>query len=67
MDSQKVGGLGSRGVKGGQGGTWKFPKLGPTHRLLSVGGRGVYLHMYITYVHTYVCFCDKKLDLDPPY
>ena len=24
----------------GWGGTWKFPKLGPTHRWLSVGGGG---------------------------
>ena len=53
-------GVGSRGIKGG---TWKFPKLGPTHRWLSVGGGDV-LHMYITYVWMYVHFCDKKLDLD---
>ena len=41
-----------RGGGGGWGGTWKFPKLGPTHRWLSVGV-GVYLCMYVTYV-TYV-------------
>ena len=35
-------GVGGWGVKGG---TWKFPKLGPTHRWLSVGGGGVYVHM----------------------
>ena len=46
------------------GGTWKFPKLGPTHRWLSVGGGGV--HMYVCYTRTYVCmFLKQKLDLDP--
>ena len=29
---------------GGRVGTWKFPKLDPTHRWLSVGGGGVYVH-----------------------
>ena len=38
------GGGGAGGVKGG---TWKFPKLGPTHRWLSVGGGGVYVRMYV--------------------
>ena len=31
------------GAGGLRGGTWKFPKLGPTHRWLSVGGGGVYV------------------------
>ena len=30
-------GVGGRGLVGG---TWKFPKLSPTHRWLSVGGGG---------------------------
>ena len=33
------------GSMGGQGGTWKFSKLGPTHTWLSVGMGGV--HTYI--------------------
>ena len=43
-------GVGEEG--GGWGGTWKFPKLGPTHRWLSVGAGGV--PMYVCYVCTYV-------------
>ena len=58
-----MGGWGSRGgQRGVKGGTWKFPKLGPTHRWLSVG---VYICTYVMYLHTYVRFCNKKLDLDP--
>ena len=36
------GGWGSRGW----GDTWKCIQVGPTHRWLSVGGGGVYVHMY---------------------
>ena len=47
---------------GGWGGTWKFPKLGPTHRWLSVGAGGV--PMYVcTYVRSF--FVIKNSDLDP--
>ena len=59
-DPEEAGGWGSRGVQGGgqggsKGGTWKFPKLGPTHRLLSVGGVGcTYVCTLHTYVRTYV-------------
>ena len=53
------------GSRGDQGGTWKFPKLGPTHRWLSVGG--VYVCMYVMYVCTYVCFWHKiKFQVDLP-
>ena len=45
---------------GGWGGTWKFPKLGPTHKWLSVGGGGVYICTYVTYVRMYICICDIK-------
>ena len=41
------------GAGGVRGGTWKFPKLGPTHRWLSVGGGGV--RTYVCYEHMYVC------------
>ena len=47
--SKRVGGQG--GVNGGsRGGTWKFPKLGATHRWMSVGGGGC------TYVHTFLWY-----------
>ena len=57
-----------RGGGWGLGGTWKFPKLSPTHRWLSVGGGGVYIHTYIMYVHTFLCHkvtLKFQVDLDP--
>ena len=54
-----------RGGGGGWGGTWKFPKLGPTHRWLSVGGWGcTYVRMLCMYIRTYI-FVIKNSDLDP--
>ena len=52
-------GVGGWGVKGG---TWKFPKLGPTHRWLSVGGGGcMYVRMLCTYIHMYVFMIQNVL------
>ena len=58
----------SRGGQGGSRGyTWKFPKLGPTHRWLSVWGGGVYVHYVHMYIHTYVHFWHKiKFQVDLP-
>ena len=40
-------GVGGRGWGSrGWGDTWKCIQVGPTHRWLSVGGGGLYVHMY---------------------
>ena len=60
MGQEQGQGVGCGGAGGVKGGTWKFPKLGPTHRWLSVGGRGVYVCMYVTYICTYIHFSGIK-------
>ena len=48
----------------GLGGTWKFPKLGPTQMTVCGGWGCTYVCMLHTYICTYI-FVIKISDLDP--